>query len=88
MTAGGICFLLIFVRGHDNIIMIEINGEKYRELRCAKCRKLICYENVRGKLCFICPRCGETNSFHFTDLKEWKKSNKLKALQVYKKGGE
>jgi len=67
--------------------MIEINEEKYRELRCSKCRKLICYENVRGKLCYICPRCGEVNNFNFTDLKDWRKSNKIKVLKVIKEGG-
>jgi phage FluMu protein Com len=65
--------------------MIEINGEKYRELRCSKCRKLICYENVRGKLCYLCPRCGEHNFFNFTELREWKKSDRIKVLEFIKK---
>lgn len=68
--------------------MIEINGQQYRELRCSKCRKLICYENVRGKICYICPRCQEMNFFNFTEVSDWKKNDKIKVLRVYKKDGE
>jgi phage FluMu protein Com len=68
--------------------MIEINGEDYRELRCAKCRKLICYERVIGKICYICPRCNEVNSFNFTGVNEWRKNDKIKLLKIYKKDGE
>ena len=62
--------------------MIEINGERYRELRCAKCRKLIAYERTKGKICYLCPRCGEQNFFNFTDLKDWQKSNRIKGLKI------
>lgn len=68
--------------------MIEINGENYRELRCSKCRKLICYEKVTGKICYICPRCDEINNFNFTGLSEWKKTGRIKILKVYKQEGE
>ena len=69
--------------------MIEIDGQEYRELRCSECRKLICYEKVKGRICFICPRCGNNNKFNFTNLKEWKKTGKIKILKVYnKKEGE
>lgn len=69
--------------------MIEINGEPYRELRCSKCRKLICYERVRGKICYLCPRCGENNFFNFTELSEWKKTDRIKVLKIKDiKGGE
>jgi len=68
--------------------MIEINNELYRELRCTTCRKLICYERVKGKICYICPRCGEVNHFNFTDLNEWKKTGKIEVLKIIKKEGE
>lgn len=67
--------------------MIEIQGYKVRELRCGKCRKLIIYENsVRGVLVYICPRCGETNIFRFLGLNKFKKSPKIKGLQIKNKG--
>lgn len=53
--------------------MITLNGTQYRELRCNKCRKLICYEYVfAGRIAFVCPRCGEMTEivFKHTDTKE------------------
>lgn len=65
--------------------MIEIQGFRVRELRCSKCRKLIVYENsVRGVLIYICPRCGETNIFRFFGLNNFKKSPKIKGLEISK----
>jgi phage FluMu protein Com len=50
--------------------MITINGKNYKELRCAKCQKLIIYQNVAaGALCYICPRCEFVNEFMFKYLK-------------------
>lgn len=48
---------------------VEINGKKYRELRCDHCRKLICFEYIfAGRIAFVCPRCGETSTFNFKHL--------------------
>lgn len=45
---------------------IEINGQRYRELRCTNCRKMICYEYVHeGVIGFQCPRCGRFSVFNF-----------------------
>jgi len=70
--------------------MIEIQGYKVRELRCAKCRKLIIYENsIKGVLIYICPKCGETNIFRFFGLNNFKKTTKINTLEVkLEKGGE
>ena len=39
---------------------MKINDKLYRELRCQKCRKLICYEYIyAGRIAFNCPRCSE-----------------------------
>lgn len=44
----------------------QVVRERYRELRCSACRKLICLEYIfDGYIKFICPRCGEDNVFHF-----------------------
>lgn len=46
--------------------MITLNAKAYREVRCAHCRKLICYEYVfAGRIAFTCPRCGELNEISF-----------------------
>lgn len=74
---------------------IEINGEIYRELRCPKCRKLICLEFVRtGRMAFNCPRCEEFTVFRFKDLAkskendvDWEREFKLKSKSKLR-GGE
>ncbi len=73
---------------------IEINGKIYRELRCAKCRKLICLEYIHsGRIAFQCPRCGEFNSIEFNSLEREVKNGvdwdaKFKLKSNYAKGGE
>lgn len=57
-----------------------IFGEKpYRELRCNKCRDLICYEYIfAGRIHYPCPRCGYMNVFTFSHLKTKHNKNVIK----------
>lgn len=49
---------------------MKINDKLYRELRCNKCRKLICYEYIyAGRVAFNCPRCGEFNEVELKYLR-------------------
>lgn len=53
----------------DEISGIVIKGQKYRELRCAYCRKLVCFEYIfAGRVVFDCPRCGKSSIFNFKHL--------------------
>ncbi len=73
---------------------IEINGKIYRELRCVKCRKLICLEYIHsGRVAFQCPRCGELNAIEFKSLEkqnitaiDWDTKFKIKSNDM--RGGE
>lgn len=39
--------------------MIEVNSEFWKEVRCEKCRRLICYEYVfAGRIMYKCPHCN------------------------------
>lgn len=51
-----------------------IVGKFYRELRCPKCRKLICEEYIyQGRVKFTCYRCDEITEFNFSsDYKKMK----------------
>lgn len=67
---------------------IEINGYIYRELRCPRCRKLICYEYIHsGRIAFNCPRCGDYNKFEFTSLEKKNTKDKLN-IHFKMKGGD
>jgi len=74
---------------------IEINGKMYRELRCAKCRRLICLEYIRtGRVAYNCSRCNEFTVFTFKDLTknsdnkvDWDAEFKLKSNSMMR-GGE
>lgn len=49
---------------------IKINDEKYREIRCPRCRKLMGYEYVyTGRLAFECPRCSHVFTINLKNLK-------------------
>lgn len=42
-------------------------SEYYRELRCAHCRRLICWEYITaGRVKYECARCGEASYFKFS----------------------
>lgn len=57
---------------------LEINGKKYREMRCYKCRKLFGYEYVReGRIAIFCERCGELFTINFYDIHDIKKKKNL-----------
>lgn len=46
--------------------MIKYGSEAYRELRCPKCRALLCEEYIyTGRLRIKCPRCKEISTFRF-----------------------
>ena len=67
---------------------IVINGKVYRELRCPKCRKLICLEYIfAGRIAFNCPRCGETSNFEFKHLPTKEIQDKMSS-EFNMKGGE
>lgn len=70
--------------------MININGRNYKELNCAKCQKLICYQNIKaGILFFDCPRCGNVNEFTFKYYKNTENIDEIKKqYQIENKGGE
>lgn len=60
-------------------VSIELNGQKYRELRCTECRKLICLEYIfAGRIAFVCPRCGHTSTFNFKHLPTKETQAKIK----------
>lgn len=54
--------------------MKKIDGKPYREVRCPKCRTLICYEYVfAGRIAVDhCPKCGEkfVLSFKISDQEQ------------------
>jgi len=57
---------------------MKINDKLYRELRCNKCRKLICYEYIyAGRIAFNCPRCSE---FSEVELKYLKTADNMKVM--------
>ena len=57
---------------------MKINDKLYRELRCNKCRKLICYEYIyAGRIAFNCPRCGELSE---VELKYLKTTDNMKVM--------
>lgn len=69
---------------------MNLNGKIYRELRCRKCRKLICYEYVyAGRIAFSCPRCGELTEQAFKHLHTKNVTDTMKEYQIStKEGGE
>lgn len=65
-----------------NSVDIVIEGKKYREIRCYKCRKKLGYEYVfSGRIAFECPRCGEWLIINNFDIKN---INKVKNLPGFK----
>lgn len=65
--------------------MIEINGKKYKEIRCYKCQKFIVYANISAGIMFYqCPKCGFLNEFIFKYLKTKENLNLLKKNYTYK----
>jgi phage FluMu protein Com len=70
--------------------MITINGKEYKELRCAKCQKLILYQSISaGIVCYQCPRCSFLNEFVFKYLKTDANEAMIKKdFQIMTKGGE
>lgn len=71
-------------------MVIEIQGKKYRELRCNSCRKLICFEYIfAGRIAYICPRCGNTNEFILKHLPTEENKDRIKSEFTYtQEGGE
>lgn len=69
---------------------MKLNDKIYRELRCRRCRKLICYEYVyAGRIAFSCPRCGELTEQIFKHLKTANVTDTMKEYQIQpSKGGE
>ena len=62
---------------------MNINGKIYRELRCSKCRKLICYEYVfAGRIAYHCPRCGEFTEQEFKHLNTKSVKDTMKEYQI------
>lgn len=60
--------------------MIELNGKCYKEIRCAKCRKLLGLEYIyRGRLVIKC-RCGEYN--HIDYKTPTRKIDRLEAQEI------
>lgn len=48
---------------------MTINGKFYRELRCATCRKLLCFEYIfAGRIAAYCSRCGDLNEIDLKHL--------------------
>lgn len=46
--------------------MIEYQDKFYKEIRCAKCRKLLGLEYIfRGRLLLKCPKCKEMNHIEY-----------------------
>lgn len=72
--------------------MISINNKNYRELRCKKCRKLICFEYIfAGRIAFHCPRCDELNEVDFKHLKNKENQDTIDnefVVTLPSKGGE
>lgn len=69
--------------------MIQINGKDYKELRCARCQKLLAYQNVKAGVLFIeCNRCDHPNEFVFKYYKNDENVSEIKKnYQIEMKGG-
>jgi len=40
--------------------MLDFDGELWKEVRCPKCRRLLCYENIYfGRIMHKCKHCKE-----------------------------
>ena len=72
--------------------MITINGKSYREMRCATCRKLICYEYIlAGRIAFACPRCDNLTEFQGKHADTLENRTIIKdqfTIQFIQRGGE
>lgn len=70
--------------------MLEVNGKKYKELRCSQCQKFIVHITAfAADVLYICPKCGYTNEFTFKFLSVPSVLDfVLKCYTISKKGGE
>jgi len=57
--------------------MIKSNDKFWKEVRCVKCRALLCFEYIfAGRIMIKCRKCGELNEINYKTTKtEFKKAN-------------
>ena len=66
-----------------------INNDRYREVRCFKCKNFIVYEkDAMGTLAYKCPKCNHMNVIKLTVLKTKANLNKMSMYLINPKGGE
>lgn len=71
--------------------MAELNGEKYRELRCqnTSCRKLFILEKILvGRIAWKCGKCSHLNEWTFTMLKTKENKARMESLLIHNSKGD
>jgi phage FluMu protein Com len=51
--------------------MIKSNDKFWKEVRCAKCRSLLCFEYIfAGRIMIKCRKCGEKNEINYKSTRK------------------
>jgi len=51
--------------------MIKSQNKFWKEVRCAKCRSLLCFEYIfAGRIMIKCRKCGEMNEINYKSTKK------------------